>query len=112
MTEENSSGGNGAESLLEGLLETLEQNPEIAELAGKLVGTALPFPDSEDTPYEQSGDAGKKGRGDGSARASALLKALKPYMNDQRADSVERLLKLLPTADLIRTALHAFGELS
>ena len=77
----------------------------------KLAGMELPF-QGPDVPYEQSDSAEKKSRGDGRTGASALLKALKPYMNDQRADSVERLLKLLPTADLIRTALHAFGELS
>ena len=112
MTDENLTGGNGLETLLGGVLEALEKNPEIAELAGKLAGMDMPFPGSENVPQEPSGGAAKKNHGEGSSRASALLKALKPYMNDQRAESVERMLKLLPTADMIRTALHAFGDMS
>jgi|GEM_PF-6579492 len=48
---------------------------------------------------------------DPTARAVALLKALRPFMNEERGESVERLLKVLPTAKTIRAALHAFGSL-
>ena len=48
---------------------------------------------------------------DSAARAAALLKALRPFMNDRRGESVDRLLQILPTAKTIRTALHLFGSL-
>ena len=144
--EENGGAGSagGMEAMLGNILETLGENPELMELAGKLAGlsggSAEPSEASEpssadggsplagltallgDFPGRKSGgeEEGRRSEStpqvseknaDSAARAAALLKALRPFMNDQRGESVDRLLQILPTAKTIRTALHLFGSL-
>lgn len=103
--EEKSPDGFGMETILEGVLEALENNPELAELAGKMAGMELPFQKPATSGEERNA-------GDSGAKAEALFIALKPYMNDTRRENVDRLLKLLPTAKTIRTMLHTLGNLT
>lgn len=128
-------GAESMEAVLGNVLEVLGQNPELMKLAGKLAGLSEltseqsgsaersgSFAEEEDKyPFDGLsalfGDVGgnegreKEKTSDATERAVALFKALRPFMNDERGESVDRLLKVLPTAKTIRTALHAFGSL-
>lgn len=100
------------DSLLSGIMEIMDKNPELKSLAGNLASTdlspllgllgsmekqTLPVPSAPQT---------------GADRAEALLHALKPFLNPTRASSVERAIHMLSTAKTVRTAIHAFGAMS
>ena len=99
----------GADSLITGFMEMLNRSPELRGLAESLTKADLsPLiglirnMDASPTPAPA----------DGADRATALLSALRPFLNQPRGDQVDRTLKMLSTAQTMRTAIRAFNSMT
>lgn len=111
MSTENERPAEGdLDSLMTGIMEVMDKNPELKALAGNLASADLSpllgLLGSMEKPTPQ-GEALS-----GAGRAEALLNALKPFLNPSRASQVDRALQMLSTAKTVRTAIHAFGAMS
>lgn len=99
------------QSVLSGVIESLGTNTDLAGLTDVLSKTDISpllgllkninAPDSGPAAQEESTD-----------RATALLKALRPFMNSSRSNQVDRAIDMLGTARTVRAALKAFGSMT
>ncbi len=121
------------DSLLAGVSGLLEENPDLKNLAASLSASDLsPLLNllggaggQSDKPAEREGP-GSAGETAPAAvpqekaglqtpelqRAQALLQALRPFVNPERALLIDRAIRLLTTAGNVRAAMRAVGALN
>ena len=121
----------GLDSLLAGVAGLLEENPDLKNLAASLSasdlspllellgGSAGPADSGTVSAEAASAEAAPAAQQPASEqqtaelrRAQALLQALRPFVNADRALLIDRALRLLTAAGNVRAAMRAVGALN
>lgn len=113
----------GLDSLLAGVSGLLEENPDLKNLAASLSASDLsPLLEllGSSPSDREAGAAGDAAPPAAPAqvpppelqRAQALLQALRPFVNEERALLIDRAIRLLTAAGNVRAAMRAVGALN